>query len=73
MTRPECEFSAFFAYDDYMKAYRTVARLARSGIATLAGVVLFDEWKLRYLRRDDEAYIEQPEDVRAALAEIGLR
>ena len=24
------------------------------------GVVLFDEWKLRYLRRDDEAYIPRP-------------
>jgi glycolate oxidase len=68
VTRPECEFSAFFAYDDYMKAYRTTAKLARAGIATLAGVVLFDEWKVRYLRRDDEAYIEQPEDVRAVVA-----
>jgi glycolate oxidase len=51
-----------------MKAYRTTAKLARSGIATLAGVVLFDEWKVRYLRRDDEAYIEQPDDVRAVAA-----
>ena len=34
--------------------------LATSGLATLAGVVLFDEWKVRYLRRDDEAYIPQP-------------
>ena len=55
--RPELEFSAFFAFDDYMKAYRTTGALTKSGLATLAGVVLFDEWKLRYLRRDDEAYI----------------
>ena len=34
--------------------------LSKSGLATLAGVVLFDEWKIAYLRRDDEAYIEQP-------------
>ncbi len=68
VTRPEVEFSAFFAYDDYMNAYRATGRLAKSGLATLAGVVLFDEWKLRYLRRDDEAYIEQPEDVRAVVA-----
>jgi glycolate oxidase len=66
--RPECEFSAFFAFDDYMKAYRTTGALARSGLATLAGVVLFDEWKIRYLRRDDEAYIEQPADVVAVVA-----
>jgi glycolate oxidase len=66
--RPECEFAAFFAFDDYMKAWRTTGALTRSGLATLAGVVLFDEWKLRYLRRDDEAYIPQPEDVRAVIA-----
>jgi glycolate oxidase len=66
--RPECEFSAFFAFDDYMKAYRTAGAIARSGLATLAGVVLFDEWKVRYLRRDDEAYIEQPPDVVAVVA-----
>jgi len=32
------------------------------------GVVLFYEWKLRYLRRDDEAYIEQPADVVSGVA-----
>jgi glycolate oxidase len=66
--RPECEFAAFFAFRDYMSAYRTTGALARSGLATLAAVVLFDEWKLRYLRRDDEAYIEQPADVAAVVA-----
>ena len=45
--RPEVEFAAFFAFDDYMKAYETTgaARPGR-GLATLAGVVLFDEWKI---------------------------
>ncbi len=66
--RPETEFAAFFAFADYMDAYRTTGALTKSGLATLAGVVLFDEWKLRYLRRDDEAYIPQPEDVRAVVA-----
>ena len=66
--RPQTEFAAFFAFDDYMKAYRTTGAVTRSGLATLAGVVLFDEWKLRYLRRDDEAYIPQPESVRAVVA-----
>jgi glycolate oxidase len=51
-----------------MKAYRTTGALTRSGLATLAGVVLFDEWKLRYLRRDDEAYIPQPPWVQAVIA-----
>ena len=64
----EAEFSAFFAYEDYESAWRSTGALARSGLATLAGVVLFDEWKLAYLRRDDEAYIPQPESVKAVVA-----
>ena len=44
----------------YEDAWRATGDFARSGAATLAGVVLFDEWKLEYLRRDDEAYIPSP-------------
>ena len=44
------------------------ATLARAGLATLAGVVLFDEWKLDYLRRDDEAWIPQPDWVKCVVA-----
>jgi glycolate oxidase len=66
--RPEVEFAAFFAYDSFDAAYRSVGAMTKSGLATLAGVVLFDEYKLRYLRRDDEAYIPQPESVKAVVA-----
>jgi len=66
--RPEAEFSAFFAYPAYADAWKATGDLARSGFATLAGVVLFDEWKLRYLRRDDEAYIPQPDWVNGVVA-----
>jgi len=66
--RPEAEFSAFFTYPDYMTAWRSTGALAKSGVATLAGVVLFDERKLDYLRRDDEAYIPQPPEVKAVTA-----
>ena len=66
--RPELEFAAFFAFDDYMRAWETVGDLTKSGLATLAGVVLFDEWKIASLRRDDEAYIPQPDSVRAVVA-----
>ena len=68
VTRPEAEFAAFFSYPDYETAWRSTGALARSGLATLAGVVLFDEWKIDYLRRDDEAYIPQPPEVRAVVA-----
>jgi glycolate oxidase len=66
--RPEAEFSMFFHYPSYMDAWRATGELARAGVATLAGVVLFDEWKVKYLRRDDEAYIPQPDDVKSVIA-----
>jgi glycolate oxidase len=55
--RPEAEFSAFYAYRSYEDAWRATGDFARSGAATLAGVVLFDEWKVKYLRRDDRRTI----------------
>ncbi len=66
--RPEAEFSMFYSFGNYMDAWRATGELARSGVATLAGVVLFDEWKLEYLRRDDEAYIPQGDAVKAVIA-----
>lgn len=68
--KPEAEFSPFWAFEDYDSAYRTVGRLARAGIATFAGAVLFDEWKVEYLRRDDEAYIPQPASVKALVCAV---
>jgi glycolate oxidase len=66
--RPEAEFSMFLAFEDYMDAWRATGALARSGVSTLAGVVLFDEHKLAYLRRDDEAYIPQPDCFHGVVA-----
>lgn len=63
--KPEAELSPFWAFADYDAAYRTVRALAQADVATFAGAVLFDEHKVAYLRRDDEAYIPQPESVRA--------
>lgn len=69
--KAEAEFSAFWAFDDYDVAYKAVGALARAGIATFAGAVLFDEKKVEYLRRDDEAYIPQPESVKALVCSVG--
>jgi glycolate oxidase len=66
--RAEVEFAAFFLFEDFDTAYRTHRLLACSGLATLAGVMLFDSEKVAYLRRDDEAYIEQPDWVQAVAA-----
>ena len=63
--KPEAELSPFWSFDNYDDAYACTGALARAGVATFAGAVLFDEWKVAYLRRDDEAYIPQPTDVRA--------
>jgi glycolate oxidase len=73
--KAEAEFSAFFVFADFKPAYETMKRIARSGLGTLAGVMLFDEEKVRYLRRDDEAYIGQPDWVVAvaAVALLGAR
>ena len=66
--KPEAEFAAFFAFDDYEKAHKTLYGMVTSGVATLAGNVLFDEKKVAYLRRDDEAFIPMPEWVNSILA-----
>lgn len=68
--KPEAEFSPFFAFPDYDSAYRAVGGLARAGVAAFAGSVMLDEWKVAYLRRDDEAYIPQPADVRALVCAV---
>jgi glycolate oxidase len=58
--RAEAEFAAFFAFKRFDDAYRTLAEIGTSGIATLAATTIFDESKIRYLRRDDEAFIPLP-------------
>lgn len=66
--RAETQFSAFFLFEDYETAYRTYSLIAKSGLATLGGVMLFDPEKVQFLRRDDEAYIVQPDWVKSVCA-----
>jgi glycolate oxidase len=68
VNRPEAEFSAFWLFREYDDAWRALGDIARSGFATIAGAMLFDERKVTYLRRDDEAYIPQPEWAQAVVA-----
>jgi glycolate oxidase len=68
--KPEAELSPFWAFDNYDDAHACTGALARAGVATFAGAVLFDEHKVAYLRRDDEAYIPQPTDVRALVCAV---
>ena len=69
-SKPEAELSPFWSFEDYDTAYRAVRDLVWTNCATFAGAVLFDEHKVRYLRRDDEAYIPQPDGVRALVCAV---
>lgn len=66
--KPQVEFPAFFAFKNFEDAYKTVYELGKSGLKTLSGVVMFDERKIEYLRRDDEAFIPLPEWVKSVVA-----
>ena len=66
--KPEAEFAAFFVFDDFLAAHRTVQGITTSGLSTLAGTVIFDEKKIEYLRRDDEAFIPMPPWVNSCIA-----
>lgn len=68
--RPEVEFPAFFAYDSFAQAHRNVYQMSRTGLKTISGMVMFDEQKVEFLRRDDEAWIPLPSSVKAAVATI---
>jgi len=68
--KPEAELSPFWAFDDYETAWQALRAIVRTDCATFAGAVIFDEQKVRYLRRDDEAYIPQPESVRALVCAV---
>ena len=58
--KPEAELSPFFTFSDYESAHRCVGALRRAGVATFAGAVLFDEWKVAYLARDDSLRPSRP-------------
>lgn len=65
VARPEAVFPAFFMYRSFDAAWRATKAFSECNLATLAAVVLFDEKKVEYLRRDDEAWIPQPDWVQA--------
>jgi glycolate oxidase len=66
--KPEVEFPAFFGYRSFMDAWRNALKMAKSGLRTMATHILFDEWKIEALRRDDEAYIPLPEHIKSVIA-----
>ena len=68
--KPEAEFPAFFGYSSFEQAYENAYNIGKAGLKTLGGLVMFDEKKIDFLRRDDEAYIPLPEDIRSVIATV---
>jgi glycolate oxidase len=68
--RPEAQLPVFFATRSWEDAHRMTLAFNKSGIRCLSGVVMFDEAKVKFLRRDDEAWIPLPEWVNSAVATI---
>ena len=66
--KPEAEFAAFFAFDDYLKAYRTVTASRGRASPRWPARCCSTRGRCEYLRRDDEAYIPQPEWVKGVVA-----
>jgi glycolate oxidase len=66
--RPEAEYPVFFATRSFDDAHKILHGFNHSGIRSIAGMFAFDEWKVDFLRRDDEAWIPLPEWTKAAVA-----
>jgi glycolate oxidase len=68
--RPEAEFPAFFGYDSFEKAWKNLRSMSRAFLRTMAMAALLDEERLEFLRRDDEAYIALPKNVRSVIGTV---
>jgi glycolate oxidase len=58
--RPEREFAAAFGFGDFESAHAAMGQLARSGLATLSGVMMADDVRLDFVRREG-ALRDEPE------------
>lgn len=66
--RPEAELPVFFACRSFEDAHKILYAFNHSGIRSIAGMFAFDEWKVDFLRRDDEAWIPLPDWTKSAVA-----
>ena len=63
--RPEAQWPCIFGFPSFETALRNADRMGKTGLKSLASMTIFDELKVETLRRDDPAYIIQPESVRS--------
>ncbi|NSL51899.1 FAD-binding oxidoreductase [Calidifontibacillus erzurumensis] len=68
--RPEAVFPAFFAFKSFEENYKAVYKLGTSGLKTLSALIMYDERKIEYLKRDDEAFIPLRDDDRSVICTV---
>ncbi|MBT1076461.1 FAD-binding oxidoreductase [Geobacter grbiciae] len=65
--KPEAECPAFFGTESFEASHQLAYDLEMLGLKTMAAVLIFDPHKIEFLRRDDEAYIPQPQKVKSVV------
>jgi glycolate oxidase len=61
--KPEVEFAGYFAFDNWDDAYNALYDITTKGFGTISSAMIFDDKKIDFLRRDDEAFIPLHKDV----------
>jgi len=65
--KPEVEFPAYFGYESYDEAYNALFKFGTAGLRTVSNFIMFDEEKIEFLRRDDEAFIGLPQNIKTVV------
>ena len=62
--KSEVEFAGYFAFDNWDDAYNALYDITTKGFGTISSAMIFDDKKIDFLRRDDEAFIPLSKDVK---------
>ena len=65
--KPACEFPSFFGFNSYEEAYECLFQFGISGIKCAVNYIMYDDEKIDFLRRDDEAWIPLPPNIKCAV------
>lgn len=65
--KPEVECPQYFGFSSFEESHEFIREIDQLGLRTHTACVIFDPEKVKFLRRDDEAYIPQPKEVVTAV------
>ena len=65
--KPEVEFPSYYGFASYEEAYNALYQIGISGVKCAVNYIMFDDEKIDFLRRDDEAFIPLPESVKCVV------